>query len=237
MSKVCTHTKPNLVSNAYSIVLVGGFNPQIFHPIWFAQEQLLRKSEADAAKIEIVHPDFSAFSTDWLALQVTRDRFTATIKSDVYLDHLKDFLVGSFSILSHTPIAKIGINWEQQVEFRNENDWHNLGHYLAPKSPWKDFIDSPGLRSLSIKGRRSDGNHGYVLIFVEPIQELKQMVKFRVNDHNDLDLCDIDESASHAEMCVDFISKDFIGSIKRSEAIYESLISGFLKNNHFDSGI
>jgi hypothetical protein len=30
------------------------FNPQIFQPAWFAAEGLIRKGEAEAAKIEIV---------------------------------------------------------------------------------------------------------------------------------------------------------------------------------------
>jgi hypothetical protein len=34
-----------------SIVLVGGFNPKIFHPAWFAAQKLIREKEAEEANI------------------------------------------------------------------------------------------------------------------------------------------------------------------------------------------
>ena len=38
-----------------SIVLLGNFNPKIFQSAWFASQNLIRKIEANEAKIEIIH--------------------------------------------------------------------------------------------------------------------------------------------------------------------------------------
>lgn len=64
--------------HSISIVLLGAFNPKIFQPAWFAFEELIRKQEAEEANIEIVHPDAVSFALEWLRLQVTRERFTAS---------------------------------------------------------------------------------------------------------------------------------------------------------------
>lgn len=39
-----------------SIVVLGSFNPAIFHPLWFKINQLIRPEEADSAKLEVTHP-------------------------------------------------------------------------------------------------------------------------------------------------------------------------------------
>ena len=54
----------------HSIVLLGSFNPQIFQPSWFGNEGLIRKEEADSAKIEIVHRDLVSFSTETFRVEV-----------------------------------------------------------------------------------------------------------------------------------------------------------------------
>ncbi len=51
----------NLVIQSVNIVVLGKFNPSIFHPAWFAAQNLIRTKEADAANIQIVHPEASFF--------------------------------------------------------------------------------------------------------------------------------------------------------------------------------
>ncbi len=49
-----------------NITLRGHFTPTIFQPSWFASQDLLRKSEADDAQIQIIHRDAVVFSASWL---------------------------------------------------------------------------------------------------------------------------------------------------------------------------
>jgi hypothetical protein len=51
--------------DGHTIVFVGSFNPQIFQPAWFASRNLLKKEEADGAKIEIINRQLVIFSSGW----------------------------------------------------------------------------------------------------------------------------------------------------------------------------
>ena len=58
----------------HNIVIIGSFNPQIFQPAWFANEGLVRKGEAETAKIDIIHNRIVSFSAEFFRLEVTSDR-------------------------------------------------------------------------------------------------------------------------------------------------------------------
>ena len=49
------------------IVLVGSFNPPIFHPEWFAKYGIINSAEKDAAEIELIHREFAFFRMEWLS--------------------------------------------------------------------------------------------------------------------------------------------------------------------------
>lgn len=50
--------------SAGSIVMVGSFNPSIFHPQWFARQGLLSPAEADAAELKVQVPQICQFETE-----------------------------------------------------------------------------------------------------------------------------------------------------------------------------
>ncbi len=52
-----THPTPDRYKR--SIVLLDDFNPKIFHPAWFAAENLIGKQDAESAKVEVIHQDVS----------------------------------------------------------------------------------------------------------------------------------------------------------------------------------
>ncbi len=76
-----------------SIVLLGDLNPKIFQPAWFAAEKLIRKPEAEAAEIEIIHPEVVIFNLEWLRLEVTRERFSASTTQEPYYEFIRDFQI------------------------------------------------------------------------------------------------------------------------------------------------
>jgi hypothetical protein len=49
---------PNCELEGTSVVLVGNFNPAIFHPSWLASHNMVRGGEAEKAQIQIVSPEF-----------------------------------------------------------------------------------------------------------------------------------------------------------------------------------
>ena len=58
-----------------SVVIVGKFNPAIFTPAWFVLNGILPKSAAERANLKVAHQQVTAFSTDWLRMEVTPGRF------------------------------------------------------------------------------------------------------------------------------------------------------------------
>src|SRR5688572_1822642 len=119
-------SKPKL--EGVMIVLVGAFNPQIFQPAWFASEKLIRKEEADSARIEIIHGDLTVFSLDWCKLEVTDDRFRIDTSSlQQYSPELiRDLTLGTFGILRHTPLKMMGLNTMYHFEVASEEVWHSI---------------------------------------------------------------------------------------------------------------
>jgi len=166
-----------------SIVLLGDFNPKIFQPAWFAAEGLIRSVEAENAEIEIIHPEIVSFKLDWLIFRATRDRCSFATVQEPSFETMRDLCISTFEILTHTPINKMGLNNDTHFKMRTTDEWHSLGHKLAPKDLWKDTFLNPGLRSLTIEGRRDDNFKGYIRVKVEPSVRIDPGVYIQVNDH------------------------------------------------------
>ncbi len=147
---------PQLELQGATIVLLGSFNPAIFHPAWFAANDLLRQKEADNANIEVTHIEVAAFSTEWLQINCTRERFQATTIQQAFSESLRDLVLGILTLLSHTPVKAMGLNTEFHFRVPSERYWHDVGDRLAPKPDWVNILNNPGMRSLIMEGQRSD---------------------------------------------------------------------------------
>ena len=226
--------KPEIVGEEIAIVLVGDLNPKIFHPAWFAMQGLIRSSEAEKPEIEIVHPDLASFSLEWVAIQVTHERFSALTKSSAFRTHLRDLVAGTFTKLRHTPIRQLGINYTQRYRFSEKGEWHNFGHYLAPKSPWRSILVLPGMRGIRIEGRRPDDRRGFVLVTAEPAEA--DVAAIQVNDHFEAPKESDAPNAERTGYFVEIIEKDFDASLNRADGILSTLIARFTEQKEFDDG-
>jgi hypothetical protein len=177
---------PQLKTQGGNIVLRGQFNPAIFHPAWLSAQNLIRQQEADAANIQIIHPDATIFDVEWLQLRVTQDRFQATTVQEAYYEVLRDLVIGVFSILNHTPLSMMGINWNFHYALGSEKVWHAVGDRLAPKQDWQALLKHPGMRSLTIQGERPDELPGYIRVKVEPSPQIQFGLYVDINDHYEL---------------------------------------------------
>ncbi len=63
------------IDQGVTIVVLGAFNPSIFQPSWFVQEELVRSDEGESVELEIIHPEMTIFNMEWFRFQVNRDRF------------------------------------------------------------------------------------------------------------------------------------------------------------------
>ena len=205
----------------HSIVLLGNFNPTIFQPAWFAAQHLIRPEESETAKIEIVHPEIVRFSLDWLSLEVTTGRFTATTIQPASFEFLRDLVQGTFHILRHTPVTKMGLNRELHIPVRSEDEWHAFGHFVAPKEPWDGILEKAGLISLTMQGLRIDGPRGAIYVSVEPSTRVHPGIFFRVNDHYEV----VDSSKNiGCDEILDILRGRWSKSMRQSDEIVASLL-------------
>ena len=123
--------RPQLVIQGVNIVLRGKFNPAMFHPAWFAAQNLIRQQEVEVAEIKIIHPDAAIFDVEWLQIRVTRNRFQAASVQEAYYEALRDVVIGVFTILNQTPLKAMGINREFHYGLESEKARNAVGHRPA----------------------------------------------------------------------------------------------------------
>ena len=125
-----------------------------------------------------------------LALEVTLDRLSARTTQIQHLDTLRGLVLGTFSLLRHTPVTQMGINRQAHFRSASEEEWHKLGHHLAPQEPWTGLLEKPGMRRLQMQGQRTDEYRGRITVVVEPSLRVKPGfgVYFEVNDHYENDV-------------------------------------------------
>ncbi|MFH0825577.1 MAG: hypothetical protein V2B18_22715 [Pseudomonadota bacterium] len=178
---------PQLKLQGVNVVLRGNFNPPIFHPSWFALNGLLRDGETKEASIQIIHPSVAVFSAEWLEINVVQDRFEAATTQGSHFEALRDLVVGILTVLNHTPVRMMGINHTFVYDLQSEEMWHKAGHTLVPEKYWESLLDQPGMRSLTIEARRTDGLVGRILTRVEPSREHRFGLYCEINDHYEFD--------------------------------------------------
>ncbi len=206
---------PNLEDDSVSVVLLGAFNPQIFHPAWFAAYGLIRQSEAETAKVEVVHPEYAAFATEWFKLSVSADRLAVESAGSAFRKALLDLVTGTFSLLSHTPLRTLGLNRVFHFRMESEADWHAIGHHLVPKEPWNSVLKLPGTEEVRIRAVRPDDYRGFVRAIVGPSQKIKPGLYFQVNDHYEVEK----EEATNSKRLMEILNLVWQESLRRAEEV------------------
>ena len=224
-------TEPEI--DEVAVVLVGSLNPAIFTPAWFALHGLLPESAAESAELEVAHPQVTRFSTDWLRLKVTTDRFTAESAQAPYI-RVRDLVVRVFKEhLDHTPLRAMGINRNVHSRVASATERDRIGRTLAPVAPWGSYaqeLDLGGehggmtsltMSQLQLKGRPPGGQ---VNVTVEPSNRIvggRSGVYVRINDHFAVDPAD----AGGRAQLIGFLEDSFDTSLRRSAGIVDHIMS------------
>jgi len=169
-----------------SIVAIGSFNPAIFQPLWFSTNGLIRPEEAASATINLITNDVTAFRTEWFAVQVLSESSIFETKDPTKARPLRDLVVGTFTILEHTPVKAFGFNSQKHFRMGSEEEWHAFGDHFAPRESWKAVVSQPGMRVLGILGRRDGCKASAMNIIVQPSAPPHPGVLIHVNQHYDL---------------------------------------------------
>lgn len=216
-----------------SVVLLGNFNPAIFTPAWFALHGLLPEHTADNADLQVAHPQLTVFSTEWLHLEVTTDRFSANIQQEPFI-RASDLAVRVFKeYLHHTPLKAVGINREVHFRVADQDTRDQIGRKLAPTEPWGHWRDDleldsahGGMRSLTMSSTQPVGRPpgGQLNVLVEPSVQVdngRTGVCVRINDHYAIG----SDDAEGRGQLMGFLEDGFDSSIQRSDGIIDHIMS------------
>ena len=220
--------------DAIDIVLVGNFDPIVFTPAWFALHEFLPKHAADGAKVETIHPQLTAFSFDWLRLQVGTDHFIAETVQAPYI-RVRDFVGRVFTERpGQSSLRALGINRGVHFRVRDRTDMDRIGRTLAPVEPWGSWGrglepagEHGGMASLTmsqvkIEGRPSDDR---INVKVEPsnpiIGQGRAGIYVHVNDHYTTS----DTGPGATERLLTIVKSGFDGSLAQSDEIVDHVMS------------
>ena len=219
--------------SSVSVVLLGKFNPAIFTPAWFALQGLLPENAATSANLQVAHQQVTVFSTEWLNLNVTVDRFIVETLQAPYI-RLRDLVVRLFKeYLHHTPLNALGINRDIHFQVRSSAERDRIGRTLAPVEPWGVWghalgVDGAhgGMTSLTMSQINPEGRPkgGRINVKVEPSNKIDQGrlgVDVQVNDHYTID----DASPGAGERLIGLLENNFDTSLNRSNSIVDHIMS------------
>jgi hypothetical protein len=190
------------------VVLVGSFNPAIFHPEWFFRQGIITEQDSKEAKVQDVSGEITLIQICGIVLQCVGDRLSLGTKNISNAERMQDFIRQTFSVLSHTPITACGINPHIHYLVGNDAYWHKIGHTLAPKElVWNELLEKPGMQSLTIKAPRGGDYPGEINATVEPSVAHKPGVFVKVNYHYGLPRDSV--RAGSAELVLKFIESEW----------------------------
>jgi hypothetical protein len=175
---------PKIIKDIGTVVVTGSLNPPAVQPWWLAHLGLISPLDAESAKIDGISTEFSVFELAWVRIEILRERFSATavnIEADQL--RLRDLVCGIFSALPHTPVTALGINRIVHYEMPSSDGYHLIGDTLAPKEFWKRHMKGPGLKSLTLRGERSDDQPGEINVTVKAVLSQKDVIEVSYNNH------------------------------------------------------
>lgn len=218
--------RPELES--LSIVVVGNFNPAIFHPSWFLRTQLFSETDIEESLKDfkgIVHRDMTQYGIAWCNFIIQPNRIIISTKMDAYFVRLRDLLFATFKELIHTPVIAVGINPEGEFKAPSFERWDNFGHKIVPKDDWKEIATDPRLKELTIEDKpRRDKFKGWTLIRIRPseIIEIPNGINIHMNDHH---MFENSRPEDGAKPLLEVLEDGFENTMKRWEKTHQHLTS------------
>lgn len=176
-------SRPKVHAESVFAIVTGNFNPKIVEPLWLAKYGLVPEEEAEAAGRQLLDGDLSHITFPWADLIVLQDRLQLESAEEMMNEaQIRDLAIGLLRLLPHTPIDAVSIQHRVVVIAKSEDEWHEVGHRLAPKELWADVLDSPGMFDFAMQGTRSDELQGAWKVRVRPVFDPNLGVWINVND-------------------------------------------------------
>jgi hypothetical protein len=176
-------TAGRIHAESTTVILLGSFNPRIFDPLWFSENQLLPAEEAKRAEVQMIDRDFCRLHFGWAELVVVQGRLQLRATPETVADaQIRDLLVGLLKLLPHTPIEVGSIHHRADLAIAGEEQWHAVGDALAPNPLWEGILDQPRLFDFAMQGSRPDDLPGAIKVRIQPSRVVEPGVFMNVND-------------------------------------------------------
>ena len=219
-----------------SIVLLGNFNPSIFHPEWFDRFKIVPIQEVQWAESKkpdrkelpfkggkliisevpplLVKPDFAELHFRSFRINVTPSKFECSTFIREKFSLMKEVTVKIFSLLMHTPIKALGINFTGDRKPKKVTG--EILKALFAKSN-KKFIATLG-ENYDIGGILSSIQNGRkTTLRIEKSEKVDNGIYFNFNFHREIE-------PPQAEIALEALSQNYQKDLEESLAILNKLL-------------
>lgn len=211
-------------SEAMSVVLLGAFNPAIFHPSWFVAEELLPPLDDGGFTLHVAHQQVTAFDAGWLSLHADATRLDASTEDPSAFDALRDLVLGTVRLLRHTPVRAVGVNTGAHYRLSDTAAWEELLTRYAPLSSWQSMLSEPQLGTLSVVAGRPDAIPGALRITIEPSSRVDPGAYVHLNDHFEHGQ-EASEGPPSADFAIEVLTKHWADAQQRGRELTEAVVS------------
>jgi len=215
-------SEPQVEGNqGYAIVLLGSFNPPIYHPQWFARHELVDPEVAEAAEGVDVDADWCFFRTRTFGCEVSRDRLhifsTPTTERFEPLGHLA---ARTFDLLSHTPVGAVSM-----IRFRHVGPesarWTELAPKLVDAGLWSGVLEEdPVLDRIVVRSTIPGAPPGVLGLAAEPSRTVPHGVYLSVTHQYTLE----EGPTTGAEEATRILNERWEQSIEKSDDVIDHTI-------------
>lgn len=221
-----------------SIVLIGDFNPAMFHPEWFRKNNVLSDEEVDYATSQsndsklIVTSHLTSFKTSQFIIKVEQKRFEVIGYKEPYM-MVSDFISKTFETLTGFVIKAYGCNFSAHYHIDTLSNYQRIGDNLAPKKYWKNLLGKEitgddrksGLTTIQMQ-KIKENSDGHISMLLQPSVMIKQGVFITCNDHTNVSEDDYD-----TDQIVREISNSFNDSLTNMIELQKELLIEAVREN------
>lgn len=208
---------PTPGAEGLEVVVIGSFNPGIFHPAWFLHQHIIDQEEADSqdTKVNVVGREVTEIQLCGIKILSMSDRLTLTTTNVSQAARVEDLVLQTFTLLSHIPVTACGINSHAFYSIPSRAFWHKIGNTLVPKQPiWSELVESPGMQSVIIKAPHGGDFRGEMYLTVEPSQDPRFDPGLYVRSNYHFPFPNATLHAGSTELLLKFIKSEFEKAIE-----------------------
>lgn len=217
-----------LKSDTATIVVLGEFNPAIFHPQWFGRHELLRPAEVDEAsgfEDLVVSNGMANFKVDWLEMQITPRRLWARALDASHFRPLRDLVAGMFQVQNDIPVGFMGLVRTMIRDVGSEEEFHQMGGVLAPGKVWKDVLGKPGLLSLEMGGEARTEDASNIRVQVRPAPSDNAFaISFEVREEYFFPKLDGDGRGTSAGLVSDILNRQWADFSEYADSAVDAML-------------